>query len=449
MTPAVVESEEETGLVAALNHDAEGVIRGSKTVFVPGALPGERVRYRRRRAQRQHDIGELLEIVSPSPDRVTPRCAHFGVCGGCALQHLSSSGQVSSKEQELRETLLRVAQVEPERWLPPLLGPAWSYRRRARLGVKYVAKKGRVLVGFRERAKPYIADVTRCEILAPPVGAMLVELAGLIGSLSIRAQLPQIEVAVADNATVLVLRILQPLLASDRDQLVQFAAAHGVEILLQPGGPDTLEPLVGEATPLVYELPEFDLKLQFKPLDFVQINAVLNRAMIRQALDLLGVGTGDRVLDLFCGLGNFSLPMARQGAEVVGVEGDAGLVSRARENAARNACASASFHAADLAQPDADARWWRGGYSHVLLDPPRTGAREVLGLVASLEPRRIVYVSCHPGTLARDLGVLCNEHGFAVRAAGVLDMFPHTTHIESMAVLESRRRPGDRNRRNP
>ena len=434
----------EEGLVVALNHDAEGVVRSGKTAFVPGALPGERIRFRRRRPQKQFDYGELLEVVSPSADRVVPRCAHFGVCGGCALQHLSPAAQLAAKEQELRETLLRVAQLEPERWLPPLTGPHWNYRRRARLGVKDVAKKERVLVGFRERAKPYIADLNRCEILAEPVASLLIPLAALIERLSVRAQLPQIEVAVAENATALVLRVLQPLTASDRDLLAAFARDHQVEFLLQPGGPQTVTALTEPATDLYYSLPEFALQLRFQPLDFVQINAGLNAAMIHQALELLGTGPDDRVLDLFCGLGNFSLPLAQRAAAVVGVEGDASLVVRARDNAAHNGLSNAEFHSADLAQPDQEARFWRDSYSQVLLDPPRAGAREVLRSIAALAPRRIVYVSCHPGTLARDLGELTHEHGYVVRAAGVLDMFPHTTHVESMALLEPRRRPRDR-----
>jgi 23S rRNA (uracil1939-C5)-methyltransferase len=441
---SAVPAPEEEGLVAALNHDAEGVVRSGKTVFLPGALPGERVRFRRRRPQKQFDYGELLGIVTPSQDRVTPRCAHFGTCGGCALQHLAPAAQLLVKEQELRETLQRVAQIEPERWLPPFTGPVWNYRRRARLGVKDVGKKGRVLVGFRERAKPYIADLARCEILAEPVGTLLEPLARLIEKLTVRAQLPQIEVAVADNATALVLRILQPLTASDRELLGEFAKAHAVEFLLQSGGPQTVTPLAGAGAPLYYRLDEFDVTLEFQPLDFVQVNAGLNALMIRQALDLLAAGPGDRVLDLFCGLGNFSLPLARRGAEVVGIEGDEGLVARARANAGRNALPNSSFYSADLSQPDPDARWWQGGFSQVLLDPPRAGAREVLPAIARLAPRRIVYVSCHPGTLARDLGELTQQHGYVVRAAGVLDMFPHTTHVESMAVLEPRRTPRDR-----
>lgn len=437
---------EEEGLVAALNHDAEGVVRASKTVFVPGALPGERVRFRRRRPQKQFDYADLIEIVSPSSDRVTPRCSHFGICGGCALQHLSPPAQLLAKEQELRETLQRIAQVEPERWLPPLSGPVWNYRRRARLGVKDVAKKGRVLVGFRERSKPYIADLARCEILAEPVASLLEPLARLIEKLTVRAQLPQIEVAVADNATALVLRILQPITTADRELLVEFAKTHAVEFLLQSGGPQTVMPLAEAGAPLYYRLEEFAVTFEFQPLDFVQVNAGLNALMVHQALELLGAGPGDRVLDLFCGLGNFSLPLARRGAEVVGIEGDAGLVSRARANAVRNALPNSSFFSADLSQPDLDARWWQGGYSHVLLDPPRAGAREVLGAIARLAPRRIVYVSCHPGTLARDLGELTQQHDYVVRAAGVLDMFPHTTHMESMVVLEPRRSPRERAR---
>ncbi len=436
----------EEGLVVALNHDAEGVVRAGKAAFVSGALPGERIVFRRRRPQKQFDYADLVEVLSPSPDRVTPRCAHFGVCGGCALQHLSPAAQLLAKEQELCETLQRVAQIEPERWLAPLAGPIWNYRRRARLGVKDVTKKERVLVGFRERAKPYIADLARCEILAEPVGSLIEPLARLIEQLSVRAHLPQIEVAVADNATALVLRILRPLTVADRDLLAAFASQHRVEFLLQSGGPDTVVPLAAQPNVLNYRLAAYDLTLEFKPLDFVQINSGLNALMIEQALTLLDTGPGDRVLDLFCGLGNFSLPLARGGAEVVGVEGDAGLVARAQANAKRHQLDNATFFSADLFVPDSAARWLQGGFTHVLLDPPRAGAREVLPQIAALAPKRIVYVSCHPGTLARDLGELTQNYGYAVRATGVLDMFPHTTHVESMAVLEPRGRASGKTR---
>ncbi len=429
---------EECADVVALTQTGEGIVRAGKTVFIAGALPGETVRFVRTRRHRRHDEGRLIEVLEPAATRVTPRCEHFGVCGGCALQHLSSEAQLELKQTELADNLERLARVPCPRWLAPLAGSAWGYRRRARLGAKYVAKKGKVVVGFRERNAPYVADVRRCEVLSPPVGEWIEPLAELIGALEIRAQLPQIEVAVADNATALVLRVLAAPSAADRRRLSEFALRHGARIYLQPGGPASIEPLdaCSSAEPLHYALPEFGVRLEFQPCDFVQINAALNRALVSRALALLAPGPEDAVLDLYCGLGNFTLPLARSGAKVVGVEGEAALVERARGNAARNGIANAEFHVADLSQPpDPRVPWLRGPYSHVLLDPPRVGAREMLATVAALRPRRVLYISCHPGSLARDLGVLVHEHGFALEAAGVVDMFAHTGHVESMALL--------------
>ena len=426
----------EEGVVAALNHDGAGVIRGAKTAFVAGALPGERIRFARVRKHRAYDEAKLLEVLEPSPDRVTPKCAHFGICGGCALQHLAPAAQIASKARELEDNLARIGRVTPAQWLAPITGPSWGYRRRARLGVKYVLKRGEVLVGFRERGKPYIAALERCEVLAPPVDALIAPLKSLIGSLVARERIAQIEVAVADAVTVLVLRNLDPLGTADLEALGRFEDAQGVRIYLQPGGHDTVQPLRGEPATLRYSLAAHDLAFDFEPTDFVQVNAATNAQLVDLALDALQLGADDRVLDLFCGLGNFSLAIARRVREVVGVEGEAGLVARARANAARNGITNAQFHVADLTTPDGGATALAGGFSRVLLDPPRTGALEVLPRVASLAAPRIVYVSCHPGTLARDLGVLCHELGYRLQAAGVIDMFPHTNHVESIAVLE-------------
>ena len=435
---------EECGRVAALTHEGEGIVREGKTVFIPGALPGETVRFVRTRRHRQHDEGRLLEVLEPAAARVPPRCAHFGVCGGCALQHLSSEAQLALKQTELTDNLERLARVACPRWLEPLAGPAWGYRRRARLGAKYVAKKGKVVVGFRERNAPYVADLQHCDVLSPPVGEWIAPLAELIGSLDIRERLPQIEVAVADNATALVLRVLAAPSAADRQRLRAFATRYGARLYLQPGGLESIEPLEplepgGPLEPLYYALADFELKLEFLPSDFVQINGAVNRALVSRAVQLLAPGPGDAVLDLYCGLGNFTLPLARSGARVLGVEGDARLIERARGNAARNGILNAEFHVADLSRPpDPQTPWLRGPFSHVLLDPPRVGAREVLATVAALRPRRVLYISCHPGSLARDLGVLVHEHGFTLEAAGVIDMFPHTGHVESMALLTGR-----------
>jgi len=427
---------EEQGLVDGLTHEGEGVVHGGKTVFVAGALPGERVRFRRTRRHRQHDDGELLEVLDPSASRVTPRCEHFGVCGGCALQHLSGEAQLAAKETELRDTLTRVARAAPAAWLAPLAGPVWGYRRRARLGAKYVRKKGTAVVGFRERAAPYVAQLRHCEVLAPPAGALITPLAELLNALSIREQLPQIEVAVADNGTALVLRVLAAPTAADLQLLAAFGAAHGVRLYLQSAGLDSVRELGSPGEPLRYALPQAGVELEFAPTDFIQVNGAINAALVQRALELLAPAASSTVLDLFCGLGNFTLPLARRAARVVGVEGDAALIERARGNARRNGLGNAEFHVADLAAaPAATAPWRQGPYTHVLLDPPRLGARAVLETVAALAPQRLLYISCHPGSLARDLGVLVHEHGFAFEAAGVVDMFPHTAHVESLALL--------------
>lgn len=428
----------ESGVVAALTAEAEGVVRGGKTAFVAGALPGETVRFRRTRRHRQHDEAVLVELLESSPARVAPRCVHFGICGGCVLQHLEPQAQLAAKQAELADNLARIARVAPAEWLAPLAGPSWQYRRRARLGAKYVPKKGRVVVGFRERLAPYIAVLEGCEVLAPPVGRLIAPLSQMLAALSIRDRIPQIEVAVGDAATVLVLRVLREPTPVDRARLAAFEAAEGVRLYLQPGGPETAAPLAGERARLHYALPEFAVELEFEPTDFVQINRAVNEALVARAAQLLAPTGDSRMLDLFCGLGNFTLPLARRAAQVVGVEGDARLIERARANATRNGIANVTFHVADLAAAAAgEADWARQAYSHVLLDPPRAGAREILPTIAQIRPRTLMYISCHPGSLARDLGVLVHEHGFALRAAGIVDMFPHTAHVESVAVLDS------------
>lgn len=436
MSAALTPADEQTATVSGLTHVGEGVVHGGETVFVAGALPGERIRFRRTRRHRQHDDGELLEVLEPSAARVAPRCTHFGVCGGCVLQHLAPGAQLAAKDCDLRDTLARLARVTPSRWLEPLTGPAWGYRRRARLGARFVRKKGCVVVGFRERAAPYVAQLAHCDVLAPPAGDLIAPLAAMLTELSIREQLPQIEVAVADNATALTLRVLAPPTPADLARLAAFGAAHGVRLYLQPGGLDSVYELGAAGEPLRYALPRFGLELEFAPTDFIQINRAVNETLVSRALELLELSPTSSVLDLFCGIGNFTLPLARSARAAVGVDGEAGLVARARANAARSGFGNATFHAADLATPAAaDLPWLRERYSHVLLDPPRTGARAVLGPLAQLAPQRLLYISCHPGSLARDLEVLVHEHGFTLEAAGVVDMFPHTAHVESLALL--------------
>jgi 23S rRNA (uracil1939-C5)-methyltransferase len=432
----LVDAESETGVVAALSHEGVAVIHAGKAAFVAGALPGESVRFRRRRRHRQHDDAQLEQILSASPERVVPRCRHFDVCGGCALQHLEPSAQLRLKEGQLRDNLQRLARVLPARWLPAISGPTFGYRRRARLGVKYVERKQRVVVGFRERDSNLIAAIERCEVLSPPVDALISPLCALIERLSIRNRLPQIEVAVADHAVALVMRVLVPPSDADQQALREFEAQYGVHLCLQPGGNDSIRALSPNAPALTYQLPDAQLELQFLPTDFIQINAAVNRALVSAAVQLLELDSNATVLDLYCGLGNFSLALARSAHQVVGVEGDANLVGRARANASRNGIANAEFFGADLSGDIGAAVWLKQSYSHVLIDPPRVGAREVLPVVAGLQPRRLLYVSCHPATLARDIGILVHEHDFELLAAGVVDMFPHTAHVESVALLQ-------------
>lgn len=429
--------EPETVRIVDLSRDGRGVAgTEGKTLFVDGALPGETASVLRMRRRRRFDEARVENVLDASPDRVEPVCAHFGRCGGCSLQHLAPRAQLEAKYRMLEENLRREGGTEPATRFEALAGPSWGYRRRARLGVRYVAKKGRVLVGFSERYKPYVADLDGCPVLSPPAGELIRPLADMVGQLSISTRLPQIEVSVADNRTALVLRVLDAPTPEDRMVLASFQSRHDVDIYLQPGGIDTVTPLAGAATPLSYRLPEFDLEFEFLPTDFIQVNADLNAIMVERAIELLEIGPGVRVLDLFCGLGNFSLPMARRGAIVTGVEGTAGLVDRARQNARRNRLAGVSFYTADLSADCSAESWSDDSYDAVLLDPPRAGAERVLPLIASTSARKIVYVSCNPETLGRDVGRLIGEHGYRLEGAGVMDMFPHTTHIESIALLE-------------
>ncbi len=423
--------------ITDLSHDGRGVAHmNGKAVFVSGALAGERVRARFSGKHRHYDEAIVEEILRTSPDRVSPRCAHFGVCGGCALQHLKPEAQIAAKQRVLLENLERLGKVAPHRILPALTDSPWGYRRKARLSVKFVEKKGRVLVGFREANGRYVADIARCEVLLPSVGEHIAGIAALIETLDAKRDIPQIEVAIGDDLAALVFRHLQPLSARDRVALTEFGKTHTQAIFLQPGGIDSVAPLWPEDACLTFRLPNHAVELEFKPLDFVQVNAGMNRAMIDQVLGLLDPRPADRVLDLFCGLGNFTLPLARRAAQVIGLEGEAGLVRRAGENALRNGIANAQFFAADLAVDQRAAPWAKADHDLVLLDPPRSGAEAVLEYLPRKSVRRVVYVSCHPGSLARDAGTLVNRHGFTLSAAGAMDMFPHTAHVESIAVFD-------------
>jgi 23S rRNA (uracil1939-C5)-methyltransferase len=430
--------EPETAEIVAVTHDGRGIAATEgKKVFVSGALVGETVTFMRRKSRRNFDEAELLEIHAPSADRVEARCEAYPRCGGCSLQHVSLEQQHAIKEGTLRDNLERIGRVQPERWLAPMTGPAWNYRRRARLAVKHVRAKGRTLVGFRERHAPFIADMLRCEVLARPVDALIADLSELIGSLTVRARLPQIEVAVAENGVALVLRVLDPPDAEDEAALLAFGERQGLRIYLQSGGPDSISLLHPQDAmePLFYTLPEFDVRIEFEPTDFVQVNAEINRRMVHFAIEQLAVEPGHKVLDLFCGIGNFSLPLARLGASVLGVEGETGLTRRATANAALNGLDNVAFRVADLGKIDGSEGWVREGCDRMLLDPARSGAAEVVSRMQLFGPDRIVYVSCHPGTLARDLATLVHEQGYRLDAAGIIDMFPHTAHVESIAVL--------------
>ena len=428
----------ETARIDSVTPDGKGIAAISgKKVFVAGALEGEEVRFRRRKKRRKYDEAELLAVLSASPKRKEPRCAVFGVCGGCSLQHIGDAEQRGIKQQALQDALERIGQVAPLRWLPPIFDSSWNYRRRARLAVKDVAGKGRVLVGFRERHAPFVTDMHRCEVLAGPVDELIDPLSELIGGLSIRSRLPQIEVTVAENATALVFRVLDAPTDSDLERMRTFAAERDCRIYLQPGGLDSISALhpEGPLSPLSYSLPEFDIVIEFEATDFIQVNGLVNRRMVAAALELLQPDKDDRILDLFCGIGNFSLPLARFCGQVTGVEGDEGLVARARANAVRNGISNATFRCADLSRIDGKERWLADNWTGLLLDPARSGAPEVVRHIQCINPSRIVYISCHPETLSRDLGALVSEHGYRLEAAGIIDMFPHTGHVESIVLL--------------
>jgi len=426
-----------------LGHDGRGVaLRDSgKTVFIAGALPGERVMAKQTARSRSCDEAVTLEVLDASPDRVAPRCPHFGTCGGCALQHLAEPKQILAKQRVLLENLERVGHVAAGDLLPPLADAAWGYRRKGRFSVRRVEKKGKTLVGFRERDPRFVADLSECHTVVPAVSAAMPALSALVDGMDGRRDIPQVEFIAGDAAAdhdgiALVFRHLQPLSGGDRAALLAFAQAHRFALFLQPGGVDSVHPLWPADPQLSFRLPAWDIELKFRPLDFIQVNAGLNEKMIARTLELLGVQPGERVLDLFCGLGNFTLPLARIADEVVGVEGDSGLVARARANALHNGLPNAQFHAADLAQDLSGHAWMRGGFDRLLLDPPRSGADAVLRQLPLEGLERIVYVSCHPASLARDAGYLVNERGWKLRAAGVMDMFPHTAHVESIAMFE-------------
>jgi 23S rRNA (uracil1939-C5)-methyltransferase len=422
--------------IEAMSHEGRGIARvNGKTVFVFGALVGETVRIQISKRNRNFDQANTLEVIEASPQRIVPACEAFQVCGGCSLQHMGSDDQVAFKQQSLLE-MLEHAGIKAAEIMPPLRASSWGYRKKARLGVKYVQKKERVLVGFRERNAPFIADMHRCEVLLPEVGYKLDLLSEMIGRLEARAQIPQIEVAADATHIQLVFRHLQPLSEHDTQILIEFARQQDFYIQLQPGGPDTVHNLYPEQQRLELD-PMNDVRprIGFNALDFVQVNTEINQQMVAQALALLDLQTDDKVLDLFCGLGNFTLPMALASGSVTGVEVDAAMVARARQSALENDIGNTDYQVVDLTQPDPIYPWMRQQYDKILLDPPRSGAPEMAQLIGRFKASRIVYVSCQPSSLVRDAAIICDQ-GYNMTHIGVMDMFPQTAHVESMAVFE-------------
>jgi len=437
--------------IHALDMEARGVGRTvneggepGKVIFVEGALPGERVSYSSYRKKPSFEQAQVVKVLRETAIRTRPKCQFFGTCGGCSMQHLDVRAQIAVKQRVLEDNLLHLAKLRAETMFRPIHGPSWGYRYRARLTVRHVEKKGGVLVGFHERKSSYVADMTSCEVLPPHVSAMLVPLRHLVAGLSIRDRMPQIELAVGSDVTALVLRILEPLTEADEALLRAFADEHSVQFWLQPKGPDTVYPFYPLDRELAYTLPEFHIRMPFKPTDFTQVNHQINRVLVARALSLLAPERFDRVLDLFCGIGNFTLPLARVSREVVGIEGSEALTTRALENAKANGVdGQTSFACRNLFEVTADDFRALGAFDKFLIDPPREGALAVSKALADIAqsgdgplPKRIVYVSCNPATLARDAGLLVHEAGYRMKGAGVVNMFPHTSHVESIALFE-------------
>ncbi len=426
--------------IESLDHDGQGVARSpeGKTLFVEGALPGEQVDYSVFREKPRFACAQVERVIEASALRVVPRCAFFAECGGCSMQHLDASAQAAVKQRVLEDALWHQARLRPGIVYPAIVGPAWHYRDRARLSVRRVERLGGMLIGFHARRSSYIADIRSCQVLPQRISDLLMPLRELIGKSSVADRLPKIELAVGDDVTVLVFRILAPLTPSDERLFRQFSETHGIQVWLQPDGPETayrLHPV--DAPALTYTAPEFNLRYAFAPTDFTQVNVHINRLLLRRAMQLLDPQPGERVGDLFCGLGNFSLPIARRGAHVVGVEGSDALVRRARENAAANGLAALSaFYEANLFEATEDSIEALGPLDKLLIDPPREGAIAVVRALGADAPRRIVYVSCNPATLARDAGVLVHDKGYRLAGAGIANMFPQTSHVESIALFE-------------
>lgn len=428
-----------TADIESLDQEGRGVTHiDGKAIFVQGALPGERVELESYRRRPSYELAITKSVLSESPSRTTPRCDSFGVCGGCSMQHLEPRAQVAAKQRVLEENFARLGKVKPQTMLAPIHGLAWGYRYRARFSSRYVRKRGATLVGFRERSHSFVADMQTCDVIPPRISALLMPLRALIDGLTIRERLPQIELAIGEAQDALAFRILEPLTADDEQRLRDFSERHGVHVYLQPGGPDTVRRFHPDGDELLsYTLPDFALEYRFRLPDFTQVNHQINRVLVRRAMSLLDPQPGEHIGDMFCGIGNFSLPMARRGALVTGVEGSRGLVERAHGNARHNGLEQCcSFHVEDLFKID-EQRWQRfGPFDKLLIDPPRDGAFELVTMLGKASPRRVVYVSCNPATLARDAGVMVHANGYTLCAAGVVNMFPHTSHVESIAVFE-------------
>jgi len=419
--------------------DAKGMgvtTHEEKKLCVYDALVGERVSARYLFGRSQRGKAETLEVLEHSADRVEPRCPHFGYCGGCSLQHMSQNAQLVRKQAGLLAHLQQSGNVQADEIYPVLQGPHWNYRRKARLSVRDVPAKERVLVGFRERNGRFVADMSECHVLRKEIAAMLPDLSEMLGELDVRSAIPQIEVACGDERCALIIRHLADLSADDKQRMQAFAREHNIALYLQSKGPDTVRLLDGLESALEYRIPALGLKFAFEPLDFLQVNSELNQDMVLRAMKLLDPQADDKILDLFCGLGNFTLALATKAGQVTGVEGSEEMVRRGSANARLNKLDNIDFHAVDLYQASVVQPWPAGDYTKIMLDPPRSGALELLPWIAASKVNRVLYISCNPETLARDAGVLVNEHGFVLKGAGIMNMFPHTPHSEAIALFE-------------
>lgn len=423
--------------IHGLSHEGRGIATlNEQTVFISNALPGETVEFVYTKLSKRTAEGKAITILNPSPERAPAKCTYFGVCGGCSLQHMAHDAQLQLKQNTLKDHLEHFAHCQPAQWLAPITGPLFAYRHKARLGVRYVPKKEAVLVGFREQQSRYLTLMESCDVLAEPVGQLILSLRDVIENLAVKSEIAQIEVAIGDTQCALLFRNLTELEDADRQQLIQYAKQHNLWIFLQPNKPAPLEKLWpnDQLHYLTYHLADYDLTYSFHPTDFTQVNPAINRQMIPLALKLLDVQPTDTVLDLFCGLGNFTLPLSQCAAQVIGVEGSNEMVERAKMNAEHNNIHNTDFYAADLTQP-VEQEWVNKRYDKLLLDPPRSGALEILTWLNVWQPNKIVYVSCNPASLARDIGEI-TKYGYVLQQAGIMDMFPQTNHVESIALLE-------------